>query len=208
MKYEWRKSEKGYFLPKAKPALINIPKANYLCIDGFGNPNNQDFANRISSLYSIAYTIKMMPRNGFTPDGYYQYTVYPLEGIYDLSELGRKSATLDKDQLIYTIMIKQPDFVTLEVFNKALTSIKEKGKTNLVDEVYYNQQEDGLSVQMMHIGSYDQEKISFDIMKEFIKTNNLCITTLVHREIYISDFRKTTTDKLKTVLRYKVQKED
>ncbi len=205
MKYEWRKEEKEIYLPKEKPTLINIPKSKYFCIKGRGNPNNEDFSKRIEALYTLSYAVRMMLKNGFTPIGYFEYTVYPIEGLWDLTEEGRKSDILNKTELIYTIMIKQPDFVTEEVVNKAFEIVNKKKSNPLLNEVYFDQIEDGLSVQMLHIGDYDSEPETFKKMKEFINDNNLEIKTLVHREIYLSDARRVDRDKLKTVLRYQVR---
>jgi hypothetical protein len=171
MKFEWKKIEKEVYLPKEKPMLIEIPKYKFIMIKGFGNPNNEDFSKRVEALYSLAYTIKMMPKKGINIDGYFDYTVYPLEGIWDLSEEGRKQEKLNKDELVYTIMIRQPDFVTQEVFDKAKELARKK--SDLVEEVIFDTIEDGLSVQMLHVGSYDDEPRTFDIMKQFIKDNNL-----------------------------------
>ncbi|HEY8395491.1 MAG TPA: GyrI-like domain-containing protein [Bacilli bacterium] len=206
MKYEWRKEEKHLYLPKESPELVEVPKAKFICIKGEGNPNKEDFKNRVEVLYSLAYAIRMMPKNGYTPKGYFEYTVYPLEGLWDFTEEGRKKETLDKDQLLYTIMIKQPDFVNAEVFEKALNIAKKKKPNPLLDEAYFTEMEDGLSVQILHIGSYDDEARSFQKMREFIEKNNLEIRTLVHREIYMSDPRKTREEDLKTVLRYRVSR--
>lgn len=205
MKYEWKKQEKEIYSAKEKPTLINIPKAKYFCIKGKGNPNNKDFADRIGALYSLSYAVRMMPRNGYTPDGYFEYTVYPLEGLWDLNEEGRKKEKIDKNDFVYTIMIKQPDFINENLFNKALNISKKKKPNDLLDEVYFDSIEDGLSVQMLHIGSYDNEQESFNKMKEFINENNLKIKTLIHREIYLSDKRKVEKVKLKTILRYRVE---
>lgn len=203
MKYEWRKQEKQFYLPKDKPMLIDIPKANYLCIQGKGNPNNEDFSNRVAVLYKLSYTIKMLPKKGFIPKDYYDYTVYPLEGLWDLSDKGKQSQQFNKDELLYTIMIKQPDFVNKEVLAKALDLINITSNA-LFKDVYLKEIEDGLSVQMLHIGSYDDESISFQHMNTFIKENHLQRKTQVHREIYLSDTRKVKQEKLKTVLRYMV----
>lgn len=207
MKHEYRKQEKSLYCPKTKPELVEVSKQKFFCIKGQGNPNGEDFAARIGVLYSLAYAIRMMPKNGFTPEGYFEYTVYPLEGLWDLTEEGRKSEVLNKDELVYTIMIRQPDFVDEEVVKKAFEIVRKKKPNPLLDEVYFDEIEDGLSVQMMHIGSYDNEKESFDKMKEFIDSNGLKIKTLVHREIYLSDTRKVDKDKLKTVLRYRVSRD-
>lgn len=204
MKFEWRKQEKNLYLPKEKPDLITVPKQKFFMISGKGNPNDEEFSEKIGVLYSLSYAVRMMPKQGYTPDGYFEYTVYPLEGIWDLTEEGKQSNILNKDQLIYTIMIRQPDFVTQEVVNKAFENVSKKKPHPLLNDVTFESMEDGLSVQMMHIGLYDDEPQSFEQMKNFIKENNLEITTLKHREIYISDARKTEKSKLKTVLRYMV----
>lgn len=204
MKFEWKKQEKNLYLPKKKPELVTVPKQKFFMISGKGNPNGEEFSEKIGILYSLAYAIRMMPRKGYTPEGYFEYTVYPLEGVWDLTEEGRQANTLNKDELLYTIMIRQPDFVTEEVVNKAFEIVRKKGNNPLLDEVTFETMEDGLVVQMMHVGSYDEEPQSFQQMKNFIKENNLEIVTLKHREIYISDSRRTEKSKLKTVLRYQV----
>lgn len=204
MKHEWRRHEKNLYMPPAKPQLITVPEQKFIMIKGKGNPNNNEFAERVEVLYSLAYAIRMMPKKGYTPEGYFEYTVYPLEGIWDLTERGRKLATLDKDELLYTIMIRQPDFVTKEVVDKALESVSKKKPHPLLKDVTFSSMEDGLSVQMLHVGSYDNEPESFKIMEEFLIENNLERVTLQHREIYLSDARKVATDKLKTVLRFMV----
>ena len=204
MKFQWKKQEKNLYLPKEKPDLITVPQQKFFMISGKGNPNDEEFSEKIGILYSLAYAVRMMPKQGYTPDGYFEYTVYPLEGIWDLTEEGKQFNTLNKDELLYTIMIRQPDFVTQEVVNKAFENVRKKKPHPLLDDVTFETIEDGLSVQMMHIGSYDDEPQSFEQMKKFIKENNLEITTLRHREIYLSDARKTEKSKLKTVLRYMV----
>lgn len=204
MKFEWKKQEKNLYLPKVKPDLITVPQQKFFMISGKGNPNDEEFSEKIGVLYSLAYAVRMMPKQGYTPEGYFEYTVYPLEGIWDLTEEGKQSNILNKDQLLYTIMIRQPDFVTQEVVNKAFENVRKKKPHPLLNDVTFETMEDGLSVQMMHVGSYDDEPQSFEQMKNFIKENNLEITTLKHREIYLSDARKIEKSKLKTVLRYMV----
>lgn len=206
MKYEWRKQEKDFYLPKNKPELVNIKEAKYFCINGVGNPNNEEFSDKVSILYQLSYAVKMMPKKGYTPNGYFEYTVYPLEGLWDIKNEWKNSDTFNKDELIYTIMIKQPEFVNEDVFNRAVEIVKNKNKSNLVDNVYFDTINDGLSVQMVHIGSYDNEEESFKIMRKYIEDNNLEISNFVHREIYLSDARKTKVDNLKTVLRYRLLK--
>lgn len=205
MKHEWRKKEKNYYIPKTKPEVVNIESFKFIMLKGSGNPNNEGFSKAIGTLYSLAYAIKMMPRKGINPSGYFDYVVYPLEGIWDLDEEGRRKENFDKNNLVYTIMIRQPDFVTNELFQLALDIVKKKNPNNLLDEVKFGVIDEGMCVQMMHIGPFDDEYKTFEIMKQFCEDNNLYIKNKAHREIYISDFRKTSQDKLKTVLRYMVE---
>lgn len=208
MKYEWRKSEKQYYLPKEQAQLVEIPEFKYISINGQGNPNSEGFSEAIGTLYSIAYAIRMMPKTGFIPDRYFEYTVYPLEGTWDLTEKGREQIDekLNKDELIYKLMIKQPDFVTDEIFQRALENTKKKKQNPLLNKVKLETIKDGLSVQCLHVGAYDDEPRTFAKMQDFIESNNLKLKTKVHKEIYLSDFRKTDANKLKTVLRYSVER--
>lgn len=206
MKHEWRKKEKEYYIPKEKPQLVEIPEFKFFTLKGQGNPNTAAFKECIEVLYSLSYAIRMMPRNNINPEGYFEYTVYPLEGTWDLTEKGRLEETLNKDELIFKLMIRQPDFVTEEIANMAMEIVKKKKNHPLLEKVEFEAIEEGLCVQMLHVGSYDDEARTFSIMKDFCVENNLEIKTLVHKEIYISDFRKTEASKLKTTLRYCVRK--
>lgn len=205
MKHEWRKHEKPLYMPKEKPELVEVPPMKFITISGMGDPNKEGFADRISALYPIAYAIRMMPKGGYTPEGYFEYTVYPLEGVWDLTEKGRQADTLIKDELLYTIMIRQPQFVTEEVFELAREKAKKKKDNPLFEEVKFEVIHDGLCVQMLHVGPYDDEPRTFEKMKEYIDEKSLKIRTLKHREIYLSDMRRTEPSKLKTVLRYLVE---
>jgi hypothetical protein len=206
MKYEWKKEEKQLYLPKNKPELIEVPSSKFFMINGKGNPNDEAFAEVIGVLYSLSYAVKMIPKSGITPDGYFDYTVFPLEGVWDLEVEARAAEKLDKDKLIYTLMIRQPSFVTEELAKIAIENTKKKKPHNLLQNVQFGSIEDGLCVQMMHIGSYDNEPASFSLMEEFCHNNGLKRIGKTHREIYISDFRKTQPDKLKTILRIKVER--
>lgn len=107
MKHEWRKHEKELYVPREKPTLVSVPEQKFFMIRGKGNPNSDEFSGKIEVLYSLSYAIRMMPKQGYTPEGYFEYTVYPLEGLWDLTEEGRTLDTLDKEELLYTIMIRQ-----------------------------------------------------------------------------------------------------
>jgi hypothetical protein len=206
MKYEWKKKEKNIYLPKEEPSLVNINAMPFICVDGMGDPNtSSDFRDAIEVLYSLSYAIKMMPKNGITPFGYYDYTVFPLEGIWDLADPTKCFNIMDKSNLKFTLMIRQPDFVTEELFLKAIDIVKKKKQLKLLEKVEFKTIEDGLCVQMMHIGPFDEEATSFSLMEKFCENNNLKRTVKTHREIYLSDFRRVSKDKLKTVLRIMVK---
>ncbi|MHB1653692.1 MAG: GyrI-like domain-containing protein, partial [Desulfitobacteriaceae bacterium] len=185
MKYEWKKQEKELYLPKNKPVIVAVPKFKFFLLDGKGNPNDEEFSEAIGVLYSLAYTVKMLPKKGITPEGYFDYTVFPLEGVWDLAEEAQVLETLDKNSLIYTIMIRQPGFVTDELAEEVIKSLKMKKPHALLENVKFNSLEEGLCVQMLHIGSYDEEPKTFSIMEDYCTQNNLKRTSKIHREIYI-----------------------
>lgn len=205
MKYEWKKQDKELYLPNGKPVYINVPKLKFFTLCGKGNPNGDDFAEVVQVLYSLSYAVKMLPKKGINPEGYFDFTVFPLEGIWDLSEEGRLKGFLDKDELIYTLMIRQPEFVTEELAQNVIESVKEKKPHPMLGHVKFCSIEDGYCVQMMHKGSYDNEPASFALMEQYCKENKLKRKSKVHREIYLSDARKTQLDKLNTVLRFGVE---
>ena len=208
MKHEWRKREKDLYLPKNKPEQINIPSFKYFMIEGKGNPNDDFFAEYIGVLYSLSYAVRMSPKGGFAPPDYFEYTVYPLEGIWDISEEAKKmkSGVLDKNSLVFNLMIRQPDFVTDQFAQDIIERTKKKKPHELLVKVKFGKIKDGDCVQIMHLGPYDTEPESFKLMEQFCKDNNLTRESKQHREIYLSDVRKVSPEKLKTVLRFKVKR--
>jgi len=207
MKHEWRKTEKEIYLPKNKPVRIQVPEFSFFSIKGKGNPNNEFFAEYIGVLYSLSYAIKMSSKKGIGPDGYFDYTVYPLEGVWDISEEAKKTFTgnIDKNHLVYNLMIRQPDFVDEEYALRMVEQVKRNKPHELLSQVKFEHISDGECVQMLHIGSYDDEPESFRIMEDFAGKENLNRISKVHREIYLSDARKVEPEKLKTVLRFQVE---
>jgi hypothetical protein len=204
MKHEWRKKEKGIYLPKNTPTVYEDREKKYFTVCGEGHPDSEAFQLNIELLYALSYSIRMMPKSGVTPEDYFEYTVYPLEGIWDLDEEGRKLDYLDKNHFVYQLMIRQPDFVTEELFRLTVESVRAKKKHLPVDSAKFEVLADGSCVQMMHHGSYDDEPKSFSIMEKYCEENSLMRLDKRHKEIYISDARKTPSDQLKTVLRFKV----
>lgn len=202
MKHEWKKHEKELYGTKEKPQLLTVEKQKFFTITGLGDPNGEDFSERIGVLYSVTYAVRMMPKSGFTPEGYFEYTVYPLEAIWESID---ESVAMDKTSLSYTVMIRQPDFVTQDIVDRAFEIAKKKKPHILLDEVCFEEIEDGPSVQILHIGSYDNEPESFQKMKDFMELNTVKRNKSSHREIYLSDVRKVSPEKLKILLRYTVE---
>ena len=205
MKLEWRKSEKETYIPKTKPQLIDVPCFTYACIKGVGNPNNEAFSESLGVLYALSYGIRMSYKWESPPADYFEYTVYPLEGVWDIDKKDKYvDRILDKDNLAYEIMIRQPNFVNEELFLKTLDLVNKKKPHKLNSKIELKSIKEGLCVQMLHLGSYDDEPSTFGIMDVFCEKNKLRRSDPTHREIYISDPRKTAPNKLKTTLRYKV----
>ena len=204
MKHEWRKKEKDRYLPKKTPELVQIPPYQFLIISGRGNPNSAAFSEYIGVLYSMSYAIKMTLKKEQEIDGYFDYTVYPLEGVWDISEEAKKTfnGILNKDDLVFTLMIRQPHFVTARFVQKMKVLTKARKPHPLLDQVKFEKIEEGLCIQMMHIGSYDNEQESFEIMEAFANQKGFHRKSKIHREIYLSDFRKVAPENLKTVLRF------
>ncbi len=207
-KHEWKKKEKNLYQPKTKPEIIDIPSFNFFTIEGKGNPNDDSFANYIGVLYSLSYAVKMSCKKGIEPKGFYDYAVYPLEGFWDLTDEGRKKWTegiIDKNELLFKIMIRQPDFVD-EVYAKFILEEVKKNKPHaLLNDVRFEEIEEGKVVQMLHVGSYDSESESFQLMENFAKDKGFERLDKTHKEIYLSDARKVEAEKLKTILRFKVK---
>lgn len=207
-KHEWRKQEKTLYLPKTRPEILDVPAFNFITISGAGNPNSDAFAARIAALYPIAYGIKMgLKKSGPRPDGYRDFTVYPLEGLWDIREEAREgfAGTIDKDDLVYTLMIRQPDFVTEAIFAEAVAGAAAKKPDEDFSQVGFETIAEGHCVHMLHAGSFDDEAESFARMETFAGENGLERVSKIHREIYLSDFRKVPEEKLKTVLRFSVR---
>ncbi len=204
MKYEWRKEEKNLYGVRQTPIIVDVPKQKFIMIKGEGDPNKADFSDRISALYSLAYTIKMLFKASMknrSDDKITDFTVYPLEGIW---EKGDEKA-LDKSKLKYSLMIKQPNFITQDIFIKAFENVKKKETNSLYDEISFEEIKEGKAIQILHVGSYDDEPKSFEQMKEFARKFNLTRTGDFHREIYLSKKNRTSEEKQKTILRYTVR---
>lgn len=206
MKYEWKKQDKQFYLPKNKPELITIPEMKFFTVSGEGNPNDDYFGEYIGVLYSLSYAIRMSQKKGLEPAGFYEYSVFPLEGVWSLTEKGiaQYDGTLNKDQLAFNLMIRQPDFVSEEYALETIERTKKNKPHELLEKAEFKSIEEGQCIQMLHIGPYDREAESFSMMEAYGESIGLKRLSKDHREIYLSDARKTAPEKLKTVLRFRI----
>ncbi|WHX50931.1 GyrI-like domain-containing protein [Paenibacillus woosongensis] len=203
-KIDYKKDFKHLYMPKTSPEIVEVPSIPFIMINGSGDPNGKDFAMATEALYSLSYAVRMSYKSDDVPVGYYEYTVFPLEGVWDL--LDRTKPATDKTNFKYTIMIRQPDFLTESLFKRFLEHTRNKKQNPYLEKVRFEHAEDGLSCQSLHLGSYDNESESFAIMEEFCSEHGYIRTSKIHREIYLSDPRRTEPSKLKTVLRFPVKK--
>lgn len=195
------KARKKFYGAKTSPALVTVPAQNYIMIRGKGNPNDIDFSNRVSALYSLAYAVKMAYKAAAIQNEFHDFTVFPLEGIWQKPE----GAELVKENLEYTIMIRQPDFICKDMVKAALEQVKMKKPNPLFDEISFDTMQDGTCVELLHIGAYDDEPVSFEKMEQFALSNHLERTKRYHREIYLNNANRVEKSKLKTILRYAVK---
>lgn len=204
-KHEWRKHEKEIYLPKNRPEFRDIPAFKFITIEGQGNPNGEIFSECVATLYAVAYALKMqLKKRPHPPEGYIDFTVYPLEGVWDITEKAKKSFTgsIDKEELVYKLMIRQPDFVDIPYFEEILDTLNAKKPSPLLASVKFETICEGPCIQMLHLGSFDDEPISFAKMEAFALEQGLSRVSKVHREIYLSDARKVSPENYKTVLRF------
>lgn len=201
MKYEWRKEEKSLYGVKASPKVVEVPQQSFIMLDGTGNPNLPGFAEEVSALYALAYAIKMDYKKSHTNQEIQDFTVYPLEGIWQQKEQGE----LVKEELIYTIMIAQPSFISKEMVKEALEKVKVKKPNAHYEKIRFETIKEGKCLTMLHLGSFDSEPLSFAKMDAFCKKNSLNRRFPFHREIYLNNLNRTSPDKLKTILRYQVE---
>ena len=209
MPFDFKKEYKEFYMPKGKPEIVTVPKMNYIAVRGRGNPNEEDgeYKKSIELLYGIAYTIKMSKKGDHKIEGYFDYVVPPLEGFWWQENLDGIDYG-HKENFQWISVIRLPDFVTKADFEWAIEEATRKKKMDF-SKVEFLEIEEGLCVQCMHSGSYDNEPAAVAAMDKFIADNgyeNDISDTRRHHEIYLSDARKVAPDKLKTVIRHPIKK--
>ncbi|MFD1472302.1 GyrI-like domain-containing protein [Companilactobacillus mishanensis] len=207
MKYEWRKQEKILYQPKKTPQIVEVPQQKFISLAGIGDPNGPEFKQRIETLYPLAYGLKAAYRK-YSADKdveFDDYVVFPLEGVWSLTEEGQKLDHLDKNEFSYDIMIQIPNFVPDDLIEPSIANVKAKKNPELIDEIEIKNFKPIEAVETLHVGDYDDEPASFAKMDGFVNQNGKERAEKIHREIYLSDARRVDRDKLKTILRYKIK---
>ncbi len=203
--FDFKKEYKEFYLPKNVPSLVTVPDANFLAVTGKGNPNEPDgvYQAALAKLYAVAYTLKMSYKTDYRIKGFYEYVVPPLEGFWQIDGAFPK----EKSELRWISVIRLPDFITAEHMQWAKDTALKKKKLNCSD-VEMRTVTEGLCVQIMHIGSYDDEPATIARMEQFMQENGYQTdfeSGRLHHEIYLSDPRKCAPEKLKTVIRLPVR---
>lgn len=208
MPFDYKKEYKEFYMPPKKPTIVEVPAMNYIAVRGQGDPNDEkeEYAQALGLLYGIAFTIKMSYKGDHKIQGYFEYVVPPLEGFWWQENTKGMDYTRKQD-LYFISMIRLPDFVTKEDFDWAIQESTKKKKMDFSKVDFLNVNE-GLCVQCMHIGSYDDEPDTVSAMHQFVKENGYTLDFNDHRwhhEIYLSDPRRCDVQKLKTVIRHPIR---
>ena len=209
MAFDYKKEYKEFYMPANKPSIVTVPKMNYIAVRGKGNPNDEsgEYKDSIGLLYAIAFTIKMSYKGSHKIDGYFEYVVPPLEGFW----WQEGSDTIDysnKNGFNFISLIRLPDFVTEADFDWAVQEATKKKKADF-SKVEFLTYDEGVCVQCMHVGSYDDEPKTVALMHEYMAANGYVLDiseSRYHHEIYLSDPRKCAGEKLKTVVRHPIKK--
>ena len=209
MAFDFKKEYKEFYMPKNKPEIVTVPKTNYIAVRGKGNPNEEDgvYQQAISVLYAVAYTLKMSYKTDYKIEGFFEYVVPPLEGFWWQNNIDGIDYT-DKDSFNWISAIRLPDFVTQKDFEWAVETATEKKKMDC-SSVEFLTIDEGLCVQIMHLGSFDEEPATVALMDEYLDKNgyvNDISKIRLHHEIYLSDARKAAPEKWKTVIRHPIKK--
>lgn len=209
MAFDFKKEYKEFYMPKNKPQIVSMPKANYIAVRGKGDPNEKDgaYQQSISVLYSVAYTLKMSYKSDYKIAGFFEYVVPPLEGFWWQDGIDGVNYT-NKSTFNWISVIRLPDFVTKPDFVWAVETATKKKKLDCSCAEFLTIDE-GLCVQIMHIGSYDDEPATVALMDDYLSQNgyaNDFNEGRLHHEIYLSDARKVPPEKLKTIIRHPIKK--
>lgn len=214
--FDFKKEYRSLYQPKPVPVIVDVPMMKFIMVDGRGNPNDEagEYARAVELLYGLSYTIRMSGKSGNAPAGFFEYVVPPLEGLWHTEEYPFDAGR--KDQLIWTSMIRQPEFVTEDVIAWAARELKRKKPHIDTSGARLLAFTEGLCVQMMHLGPFDTEASTVNAIDDNARANGYANaisqvlpdgTVRRHHEIYLSNPRKTVPDKMKTVVRHPISKQ-
>ena len=209
MAFDFKKEYKEFYMPKNKPEIVAVPRANYIAIRGQGDPNEENgaYQQALGVLYAVAYTLKMSYKTDHKIEGFYEYVVPPLEGFWWQEGTAGVDDT-DKSAFHWISVIRLPDFITKADFDWAVGTATKKKKLDCSAAEYLTIDE-GLCVQIMHLGPFDDEPATVALMDAYLEQNgyvNDLSEHRLHHEIYLSDARKVAPEKWKTVIRHPIQK--
>ena len=209
MAFDFKKEYKEFYMPKNKPEIVNVPKANYIAVRGKGNPNEKDgaYQQAIGVLYAVAYTLKMSYKTDYKIDGFFEYVVPPLEGFWWQDDVDGIDYS-NKDAFNWISVIRLPDFITKKDFDWAVETATKKKKLDCSSAEFITIEE-GLCVQIMHFGAFDDEPATVEMMDTYLQENgykNDLSKDRLHNEIYLSDARKVGPEKWKTVIRHPIKR--
>lgn len=209
MAFDYKKEYKEFYMPKNKPGIVDVPAMNYIAVRGKGDPNNEngEYKQSICLLYAIAFTIKMSKMGSNKIEGYFDYVVPPLEGFWWQEGVQGIDYT-HKENFCWISLIRLPDFVTKADFDWAIAEATDKKKTNFSKVEFFTYTE-GMCVQCMHLGSYDDEPSTIEILHKYAAENGYAINitdSRRHHEIYLSDARRVPPERRKTVIRIPIRK--
>lgn len=209
MAFDFKKEYKAFYMPKDKPEIVDVPEANYIAVRGQGDPNEEGgaYQQAIGVLYAVAYTLKMSYKTDYQIEGYFEYVVPPLEGFWWQEGVEGVEYT-DKAAFKWISVIRLPGFVTQKDFDWAVETATKKKKLDCSSAAFLTIHE-GLCVQIMHLGPYDDEPATVAVMDAYLAANgyvNDFSDTRLHHEIYMSDARKVAPEKWKTVIRHPIKK--
>ena len=208
--FDVKKDLKELYLPPARPTIVDVAAMTFVMVDGVGDPNDVQgaYPRAIQALYSLTYTIKMSPRAGRAPEGFFEFAVPPLEGLWTFPLEQFDGVHVPKDALIWTSMLRLPEFVTGEVLDWARAEVARKKNGFDISRARLETWTEGLCVQIMHIGPYDTEPESVTRMHAWAESQDYVVDLSDkrrHHEIYLGDPRRTAPDKLKTVVRHPIR---
>ena len=211
MAFDFKKEYKEFYMPKNEPEIVTVPKANYIAVRGKGDPNAEggEYQQAIGVLYAVAYTLKMSDRTDYQMEGFFQYVVPPLEGFW--WQDGTEGANYGKkDDFHWISVLRLPDFVTREDMDWAVRTAEKKKKLDCSAAEFLTVEE-GLCVQVMHLGPFDREPATVALMDAYLEEQgyvNDMTGERLHHEIYLSDPRRSASEKWKTVIRHPIRKKD